>query len=79
MSKNELNKKENENIPKKKKKTLLDRIPHPLVLLFYIIVLAAILTYIIPSGEFERVTMESDIGTVTKPCLGVIILLRKIQ
>ena len=44
MSKNELNKKENENIPKKKKKTLLDRIPHPLVLLFYIIVLAAILT-----------------------------------
>jgi uncharacterized ion transporter superfamily protein YfcC len=70
MSKNELNKKENENIPKKKKKTLLDRIPHPLVLLFYIIVLAAILTYIIPSGEFERVTMESDIGTVTKTLPG---------
>lgn len=56
--------------PKMKKKSLLERIPHPLTLLFYIIIFAAILTYIIPSGEFDRVTMESNIGTVTKTIPG---------
>lgn len=62
--KNEKNK--NEEQKNLKKKNFIDRIPHPMVLLFYIIVFAALLTYIVPSGEFERVTMESNIGTVTK-------------
>ncbi len=53
-----------------KKKSLLDRIPHPLALLFYIIIFAALLTYIIPAGEFQRVEMESDIGTVTRTLPG---------
>ncbi|MGM0379231.1 MAG: YfcC family protein [Bacillota bacterium] len=66
MSSKNVNKKNEKNINDPNKKTLLDRIPHPMVLLFYIIIFAAILTYIIPSGEFERTTMQSNIGEVTK-------------
>ncbi|MBN2285512.1 MAG: YfcC family protein [Tissierellales bacterium] len=71
MSENQSNKKKDEKMKQNKaKKSLLDRIPHPLALLFYIIIFAAILTYIIPSGEFDRVVMESNIGTVTKTIPG---------
>ncbi|HSR51944.1 MAG TPA: AbgT family transporter [Acidobacteriota bacterium] len=35
------------------------RVPHTLVLLFAIIVLAQILTYLLPSGSFDRETIES--------------------
>lgn len=70
MAENQSNKSSDKMIPEKKNKTLLDRIPHPLALLFYIIIFAAILTYIVPSGQFERVLMESDIGTVTRTVAG---------
>lgn len=36
------------------KKDWTDRIPHPLAILFYMIIAAAILTWIIPSGEYQR-------------------------
>lgn len=48
----------------KKKKKLMDRIPHPLALLFYIVILAAILTYIIPAGSYERETVDDATRTV---------------
>ena len=34
------------------------RVPHTLVLLFGMVVVAQILTYILPTGEFERQTTE---------------------
>lgn len=34
--------------------------PHVFVILFGLIILMAILTYVIPAGEFERETLESD-------------------
>ncbi|MFD2759752.1 YfcC family protein [Lentibacillus juripiscarius] len=48
----------------KKSKKLLDRIPHPLALLFYIVVAAAILTYIIPAGSYERETVDGETRTI---------------
>ncbi|UJL45180.1 YfcC family protein [Virgibacillus sp. NKC19-16] len=48
----------------KKSKKLLDRIPHPLALLFFIVVGAAILTYIIPAGSYERETVDDTTQTV---------------
>ncbi len=36
------------------------KVPHTLVLLFSVVVLAQILTYVIPAGEFDRV--ENDLG-----------------
>ncbi|TGB01213.1 YfcC family protein [Halobacillus salinus] len=49
-----------------KKKSWLDRIPHPLALLFYIVVFAGILTYIIPAGSYER----EEIGGATRTIPG---------
>lgn len=37
----------------------LEKIPHPFALIFGILILAAIMTHIIPAGEFERVTLEN--------------------
>lgn len=34
-----------------------EKLPHPYVILFLIVVLAAVMTYLIPAGEFERVKM----------------------
>ncbi|MFD1361945.1 YfcC family protein [Lentibacillus salinarum] len=48
----------------KKRKKWLDRIPHPLALLFYIVVAAAILTYIIPAGSYERETVNDTTRTI---------------
>lgn len=48
----------------KQKKSLLEMIPHPLALLFYIVVLAAILTYIIPSGAYEREVIDGATRTI---------------
>ncbi|WP_299519142.1 TIGR00366 family protein [Winogradskyella sp.] len=39
-------------------KRLLDRIPHAITILFFIIIVMTILTYIIPAGTYERVIME---------------------
>ncbi|MFC3039676.1 YfcC family protein [Virgibacillus xinjiangensis] len=47
-----------------KSKKLLDRIPHPLALLFYIVVAAAILTYIIPAGSYEREDVDGATRTI---------------
>ncbi|WP_100009840.1 YfcC family protein [Lentibacillus sediminis] len=49
---------------KKKSKTLLDRIPHPLALLFFIVLAAAILTYIIPAGSYDRETVGDQTRTI---------------
>lgn len=45
-------------------KKLLDRIPHPMALLFYIAIFAAILTYIIPSGSYDRETIDGQEQTI---------------
>lgn len=39
-------------------KRLADKVPHTYVLLFIIILIAALLTYIIPAGEYERVEIN---------------------
>ncbi len=36
------------------KKGWIDRIPHPLAILFYMIIIAGVLTYIIPAGQYDR-------------------------
>jgi uncharacterized ion transporter superfamily protein YfcC len=41
------------------KTSWLEKIPHPFVLIFSIIVVAAILTHIIPAGEFDKVTLAN--------------------
>ncbi|WP_019134732.1 YfcC family protein [Kallipyga massiliensis] len=48
-----------------KKKTKFD-MPHSLVIIFIMMILAAILTYIIPAGEYERITLESG-QTIVDP------------
>lgn len=42
------------------RKKLIDLIPHPLALLFYIIVFAAFLTYIVPAGSYDRETIDGE-------------------
>lgn len=46
------------NQPKTKTKRLLERIPHAITMLFVIIVLVALLTYILPAGAYERVLVD---------------------
>ena len=41
-----------------KNKTLFERIPHAITMLFSIIVLVAILTYILPAGAYERIIVD---------------------
>jgi len=41
------------------KSSWLEKIPHPFALIFGIIVVAAILTYIIPAGQFDKVTLAN--------------------
>ena len=36
--------------------------PHVLTLIFFLIIVVAILTWILPSGEFERKVMETSAG-----------------
>lgn len=48
----------------KKRKSLLELIPHPLALLFYIVILAAILTYIVPAGSYERQVVDGATRTI---------------
>ncbi|WP_020008216.1 YfcC family protein [Salinicoccus albus] len=47
-----------------KRKKLLDRIPHPLALLFFIVVAASVLTYIIPAGSYDRETVDDATRTI---------------
>lgn len=44
-----------------------EKIPHTYVILFIMIVIAAILTWILPAGEFERVKMEGLNRSVVVP------------
>ncbi|MBN2172699.1 MAG: YfcC family protein [Bacteroidales bacterium] len=39
---------------------MFKKIPHTYVIIFYIIVFAAVLTWIIPGGEFDRKTIEAN-------------------
>ncbi len=52
------------SIKDKKRKSLIELIPHPLALLFYIVVFAAILTYIIPAGSYEREVIDGATRTI---------------
>lgn len=38
------------------------RMPHVLTLIFFLILVVAVLTWIVPSGEFERTLMETSTG-----------------
>ncbi len=42
---------------------MLKKVPHTYVIIFYIIIIAAILTWIIPGGEYhERIVVENGVG-----------------
>jgi Predicted membrane protein len=49
-----------ENMKKEKKFKL--HMPHVLTLIFFLIIVVAVLTWILPSGEFERTIMETSTG-----------------
>ena len=44
------------------KKTFKLHMPHVLTLIFFLIVVVAVLTWILPSGEFDRTMMETSTG-----------------
>ena len=49
---------------KKHQRSLLNRIPHAITMLFFIIVLITILTYILPAGTYERVLGDDKMVVV---------------
>ena len=49
---------------KKHQRSLLNRIPHAITMLFFIIVLITILTYILPAGTYERVLVDDKMVVV---------------
>src|SRR5699024_3176856 len=55
MKENEANNKDPNNEEGSEKKS---KIPHNFAILFIIIIVASLASYIIPAGEYERVTME---------------------
>src|SRR5699024_2747270 len=55
MKENEANNKDPNNEEVREKKS---KIPHIFAILFIIIIVASLASYIIPAGEYERVTME---------------------
>ncbi len=46
----------------KKEKKFKLHMPHVLTLIFFLIIVVAVLTWILPSGEFERTIMETSTG-----------------
>jgi len=52
-------------VNKKKKSSFIEKTPHALVLLFIIIVIGALMSYVIPAGEFNRVVQNGR--TVVEP------------
>ena len=50
--------------PKSARKKWYELIPHPVVMLFCIIVLTAIMSYILPAGAFERVEVDGRMRVV---------------
>ena len=51
-----------ESVKKKKFK-----VPHTYVILFSVIIIMSILTYVIPAGEFDRVKEEATGRTLVSP------------
>lgn len=49
------------------KKRWWEKIPHTYVILFFMIVIAAVLTWILPAGVFERVTVPGLSRPIVKP------------
>ena len=49
---------------KKHQRSLFNRIPHAITMLFFIIVLITILTYILPAGTYERVLVDDKMVVV---------------
>ena len=45
-----------------KKKKFKLHMPHVLTLIFFLIIVVAVLTWILPSGEFDRTIMETSTG-----------------
>lgn len=45
-----------------KEKKIKFQLPHVLTLIFFLIVVVAVMTWIVPSGEFERTMMETSTG-----------------
>lgn len=45
-------------------KDLMGKVPHTYVLIFIIILLAAIMTYVVPAGEFDRVEVDGRMAIV---------------
>ncbi len=45
-----------------KEKKLKLRMPHVLTLIFFLILVVAVMTWIVPSGEFERTIMQTSTG-----------------
>ena len=54
-----------DSVSSKKSNWFSNKFPHPLVLLFLVIVAAGVLTYIVPAGEFDRVKLGNR--TVVSP------------
>lgn len=52
--------KDTTGVPEKKKKKGFSKIPHTYLILFGIVLVISILTYIIPAGQFERVYDEAS-------------------
>lgn len=52
------------NMEENVQKDFIDKIPHPLALLFYIVILATILTYIVPAGQYGREVVDGVTRTI---------------
>ncbi|MBR0108906.1 MAG: YfcC family protein, partial [Pyramidobacter sp.] len=47
------------------KKHWYEKLPHPYAILFFIILIAAVLTYVVPAGEYTRKVIETALGKRT--------------
>ena len=47
------------------KKHWYEKLPHPYAILFFIILFAAILTYIVPAGQYTRISIDTALGKRT--------------
>ncbi len=45
-------------------KKLMDKVPHTYVLIFMIILIASLMTYVVPAGEFDRVELNGRMAIV---------------
>ncbi|MBP3837064.1 MAG: YfcC family protein [Pyramidobacter sp.] len=47
------------------KKHWYEKLPHPYAILFFIILFAAVLTYIVPAGQYTRISIDTALGKRT--------------